>query len=408
MDLRSLALQLHKEKRGKIEVCSKVKIEKAEDLSLAYSPGVAEPCLEIKKDSSLVFDYTNKGNTVAVITDGTAVLGLGDLGPEAALPVMEGKAILFKTFAGIDAFPLCLNTKRVEEIVETVVRLAPTFAGINLEDISAPRCFAIEEAIGARLKIPVFHDDQHGTAVVCLAGLLNAIKVVGKSLDRIKIVINGAGAAGQAITKLLYTAGARRIKLCDLTGILHPKMAGINPYQKTLALLTNPEGEKGDLRSALRGADVFIGVSAAKILSGEMVKEMAPKAIIFAMANPEPEIDPEEAKWGGAAVVGTGRSDYPNQINNLLGFPGIFRGALDVRARKISEGMMLGAAKAIAGLISREQLSAARIIPGPFDQRVVPAVAFAVGARAIKEGLTELPITAERLKENLTNRFGAW
>ncbi len=408
MNLKSEALRLHEKNRGKIEICSKVKLGNAYDLSLAYSPGVAEPCREIQRDSSLVNKYTNKGNTVAVISDGTAVLGLGDIGPEAALPVMEGKAILFKAFAKIDAIPICLSTKNPEEIIETVIRLAPTFGGINLEDISAPRCFKIEEEIISRAEIPVFHDDQHGTGVVCLAGLLNALRVVDKKLNQVKIVINGAGSAGQAIAKLLWTAGARQIKLCDLNGILSPDLEGINSYQKTLAQLTNPEKVKGDLSSALKGADVFIGVSAANILSSDMVKGMAPKPVLFAMANPEPEISPEEAKKCGAAIIGTGRSDYPNQVNNILGFPGIFRGALDVQAKRISEGMMLAAANAIASLISRDELTSDYVIPSPFDQRVVPAVAYAVGVKAIEEGLTNISITKEDLKNNLIKKFGKW
>ncbi|NLW56712.1 MAG: NADP-dependent malic enzyme [Firmicutes bacterium] len=408
MDLRMAALNLHKSKRGKIEMRSKVKIEERYDLSLAYSPGVAEPCREISRDPSLAYEYTNKGNTVAVITDGTAVLGLGNIGPEAALPVMEGKALLFKEFADIDAFPLCLNTQKEEEIVETIARLAPSFAGINLEDISAPRCFSIEEKLDARLKIPVFHDDQHGTAVIVLAGLLNALRVVGKKIEEVKIVVNGAGAAGQAITRLLYKAGARRLRICDLPGILYPNLEGIDPHQRRLAELTNAEGEQGDLSFALQGADVLIGVSTGHIVTGEMVKAMAPRAIIFAMANPDPEIDPAEAKLNGAAIVGTGRSDQPNQINNLLGFPGIFRGALDVRAKKISEGMMMAAARAIAGLIKPEELSVDYVVPSPFDRRVVPVVALAVGVQALKEGLAGLALSVEELKAGLVERFGPW
>ena len=408
MGIDAEALRLHKERQGKIEIRSKVEINSPADLSLAYSPGVAAPCRAIQQDSSLVYDYTNKGNTVAVVTDGTAVLGLGDIGPEAALPVMEGKAILFKRFAGLDAVPLALNTTKVEEIVETVVRLAPNFAGINLEDIAAPRCFAIEEALRARLSIPVFHDDQHGTAVVCLAALLNALRVVGKELNRIKIVINGAGAAGQAITRLLYRAGARQLLLCDRQGILHPGMSGLNPYQEALAQLTNERGETGDLATALRNADVFVGVSAADLVSGAMVKTMAPRPVIFAMANPDPEISPEKAKRSGAAVVGTGRSDYPNQINNLLGFPGIFRGLLAVRATKVTEAMMLAAAQAIADLISLDELTADYIIPSPFDCRVVPAVAFAVGTEAIKTGIAAAAIDTDQLRASLREQFGPW
>lgn len=408
MGLDAEALRLHKEKQGKIEIRSKVAIENPADLSLAYSPGVAAPCRAIHRDVSLVYDYTNKGNTVAVVTDGTAVLGLGDIGPEAALPVMEGKAILFKRFAGLDAVPLALDTTDVEEIVETVVRLAPNFAGINLEDIAAPRCFAIEEALRDRLSIPVFHDDQHGTAVVCLAALLNALRVVGKELDQVKIVINGVGAAGQAIARLLYRAGARRLLLCDRQGILRPGMAGLNPYQEALALLTNERGEAGDLTAALHGADVLIGVSVANLVTGTMVKTMASRPVIFAMANPDPEINPEEAKRSGAAVVGTGRSDYPNQINNLLGFPGIFRGLLAVRATKVTEAMMLAAAKAIADLISKEELTADYIIPNPFDRRVVPAVAWAVGTEALKAGVSTAGISRDQLRAVLQEQFGTW
>lgn len=408
MGIDTEALRLHKENRGKIEMRSKVEINSPAELSLAYSPGVAAPCRAIHQEPSLVYDYTNKGNTVAVVTDGTAVLGLGDIGPEAALPVMEGKAILFKRFAGLDAVPLALNTTKVEEIVETVVRLAPNFAGINLEDIAAPRCFAIEEALRARLSIPVFHDDQHGTAVVCLAALLNALRVVDKELSRVKIVINGAGAAGQAIARLLYRAGARRLLVCDRRGIIYPGKAGMNPYQEDLAQMINPRGEQGDLATALRDADVFVGVSAANLVSGAMVKTMAPQPVIFAMANPDPEIRPEEAKESGAAVVGTGRSDYPNQINNLLGFPGIFRGLLAVRATKVTEAMMLAAAQAIAGLISPEELTTEYIIPNPFDRRVVPAVAWAVGTEALKAGVATIALEAKQLRVSLEEQFGPW
>ena len=383
-------------------------IENGTDLSLAYSPGVAAPCRAIQEKPSLVYDYTNKGNTVAVITDGTAVLGLGDIGPEAAIPVMEGKAILFKRFAQIDAFPLALDTTEVEEFVETVVRLAPNFAGINLEDIAAPRCFAIEEALNSRLQIPVFHDDQHGTAIVCLAALTNALRVVGKELSQVKIVINGAGSAGLAIARLLYQAGARRLRLCDRQGILFPGLAGTNPYQQAMAKLTNEQGETGDLASALQGADVFIGVSAANLVSGAMVKTMAAQPIIFAMANPDPEISPEMAKANGAIVVGTGRSDYPNQINNLLGFPGIFRGLLEVRATKVTEEMKLAAANALAELIGEEDLKADYIIPSPFDQRVVPAVAWAVGQEALKAGLSQANLDSDGLRTALRDRFGPW
>lgn len=408
MGITEEALRLHAQKQGKIEIRSKVPLENKTDLSLAYSPGVAAPCREIERDPSLVYTYTNKGNTVAVITDGTAVLGLGEIGPAAALPVMEGKAILFKHFARVDAIPLALDTTKVEEFVETVVRLAPNFAGINLEDIAAPRCFAIEEALSARLPIPVFHDDQHGTAVVCLAALTNALKVVGKALDQVKIVINGAGAAGLAIARLLYRAGARHLCLCNRQGILHPGMAGINPYQRAMAQLTNAEGKTGDLASALVGADVFIGVSAANLVSGSMVKSMAARPVVFAMANPDPEITPEAAKAGGAAVVGTGRSDYPNQINNLLGFPGIFRGLLAVRATKVTEEMKLAAAQALAGLVSPAELNADYIIPSPFDRRVVPTVAWAVGEAALRAGVGRTDLDAQGLRKILEEQFGQW
>lgn len=357
MSQRDDALKLHLEARGKIAVQSKVPVGNKTDLSLAYSPGVAEPCKEIANNPEDVFRYTNRGNLVAVVSDGTAVLGLGDIGPEAALPVMEGKAILFKNFADIDAFPLCLATRDVDEVVETVVRVAPTFGGVNLEDISGPRCFEIEKKLKERLEIPVFHDDQHGTAVVCSAGLFNGLKLAGIELNEAKIVVNGAGAAGHSITLLLWNAGARRIRVCDSKGILAPGNSSNNSYQENLAKLTNPEGEQGNLAQALRGANVFIGVSVGNIVSSEMVQSMAADPIIFSMANPIPEIMPDQALAAGAFLVGTGRSDYPNQINNLLGFPGIFRGALDVRARLITEGMKVAAAHAIAGLVEPEHLS---------------------------------------------------
>ena len=406
MDLRTAALNLHKSKRGKIEMRSKMRIEGRDDLSLAYTPGVAEPCRAINKDPSLAYEYTNKGNTVAVITDGSAVLGVGNIGPEAALPVMEGQALLFKSLRRSMLSALFKHSAGGGDHRDHCP------AGPGFADQSGgyfrTRCFKIEEELDARLGIPVFHDDQHGTAVIVLAGLLNALRVVGKKLETAKIVVNGAGAAGQAITRLLYRAGARRLRLCDLPGILYPHLEGIDPHQWRLAALTNAEGEQGDLRFALRGADVLVGVSAGRIVSGEMVRAMAPRAIIFAMANPEPEIDPAEAKHSGAAIVGTGRSDQPNQINNLLGFPGIFRGALDVRAKKISEGMMMAAAQAIAGLIKPDELSVDYVVPSPLDRRVVPAVAFAVGQQALQEGLAGLPLTAEQLKAGLIERFGPW
>lgn len=405
MGLREEALKLHKENAGKLEVVSKVQIRDAKDLSLAYSPGVAEPCKEIKANPDLAYQYTNRGNTVAVISDGTAVLGLGDIGPEASLPVMEGKAILFKTFADIDAFPICLATKAVDELVQAVKWLEPTFGGVNLEDISGPRCFEIEERLKKELKIPVFHDDQHGTAVICCAGLINALKVVGKEPERVKVVVSGGGAAGIAVSKMLINIGIipTNIKICDKDGILYPG-GTLNPYQEKMAVLTNPRGERGNLADALVGADAFIGVSAPGIVSQEMVRSMAPKAIIFGMANPVPEIMPGQALAAGAAVVGSGRSDMKNQINNLLGFPGIFRGTLDVRASEINEEMKLAATKAVAGLITKEELSAEYVIPQPFDRRVVPAVALAVAQAAMDTGVAGEPKTLNELKAGLIKR----
>lgn len=405
MGIREQALELHRINRGKLGTISKVQVKNSLDLSLAYSPGVAEPCKEIETNPVLVYQYTNRGNTVAVISDGTAVLGLGDIGPEAGLPVMEGKAILFKTFADIDAFPVCLATKAVDEVVQAVKWLEPTFGGINLEDISGPRCFEIEERLKKELKIPVFHDDQHGTAVICCAGLLNAIKVVGKEVEQVNVVVSGGGAAGIAITKMLINIGIipTNIKICDKNGILYPG-GTLNPYQEEMALLTNPRGERGGLADVLVGADVFIGVSAPGIVSQEMVRSMAPKAIIFGMANPVPEIMPDQALAAGAAVVGSGRSDMKNQINNLLGFPGIFRGTLDVRASEINNAMKLAATQAIVGLITKEELSAEYVIPQPFDRRVVPAVALAVAQAAMETGVAQEPKTLNELKTGLIKR----
>ncbi len=387
MDYNQLALEMHEKNRGKVSVVSKVKVENREDLSTAYTPGVAEPCRRIAANKDDVYRYTAKGNLVAVVSDGTAVLGLGDIGPEAAMPVMEGKAILFKEFADVDAFPICLATKDVDEIVRTVQLLAPTFGGVNLEDISAPRCFEIEKRLKETLDIPVFHDDQHGTAIVVSAGLLNALKLVGKRMEDVNIVINGAGSAGISIAKLLMLFGAGNIVLVDRQGALSVEEDWLNPAQRQMAEVTNRQNERGPLSEVIRGKDVFIGVSAPKIVTAEMVSTMAEDAIVFAMANPTPEIMPEEAARGGARVIATGRSDYPNQINNVLVFPGIFRGALDARATAITEGMKLAAARAIAAIVADEELREDYIIPGAFDKRVAAAVAQAVVDCARQEGV---------------------
>ena len=387
MDYNQLALEMHEKNRGKVSVVSKVKVENREDLSTAYTPGVAEPCRRIATNRDDVYRYTAKGNLVAVVSDGTAVLGLGDIGPEAAMPVMEGKAILFKEFADVDAFPICMATKDVDEIVRTVQLLAPTFGGINLEDISAPRCFEIEKRLKETLDIPVFHDDQHGTAIVVSAGLLNALKLVGKRMEDANIVINGAGSAGISIAKLLMLFGAGNIVLVDRQGALSVDEDWLNPAQRQMAEVTNRQNERGPLSEVIRGKDVFIGVSAPKIVTAEMVSTMAEDAIVFAMANPTPEIMPEEAARGGARVIATGRSDYPNQINNVLVFPGIFRGALDARATAITEGMKLAAARAIAAIVADEELREDYIIPGAFDKRVAAAVAQAVVDCARQEGV---------------------
>ena len=387
MDYNQLALEMHEKNRGKVSVVSKVKVENREDLSTAYTPGVAEPCRRIAANRDDVYRYTAKGNLVAVVSDGTAVLGLGDIGPEAAMPVMEGKAILFKEFADVDAFPICLATKDVDEIVRTVQLLAPTFGGINLEDISAPRCFEIEKRLKETLDIPVFHDDQHGTAIVVSAGLLNALRLVGKRMEDVNIVINGAGSAGISIAKLLMLFGAGNIVLVDRQGALSVEEDWLNPAQRQMAEVTNRHNERGPLSEVIRGKDVFIGVSAPKIVTAEMVSTMAEDAIVFAMANPTPEIMPEEAARGGARVIATGRSDYPNQINNVLVFPGIFRGALDARATAITEGMKLAAARAIAAIVADEELQEDYIIPGAFDKRVAAAVAQAVVDCARQEGV---------------------
>ena len=390
MNIYEESLKFHKDLKGKLEISSRVKIENEKDLSLAYTPGVAEPCREIHKDPSTAYLYTRKWNTVAVISDGTAVLGLGDIGPLASLPVMEGKSILFKEFAGVDAFPIVLDTKEVDEIVETVVRIAPTLGGINLEDISAPRCFEIEKKLKEKLHIPVFHDDQHGTAIIVLSGLINALKIVNKNIEDLKIVVNGAGSAGTAITKLLLSYGAKNIIVCDRDGALNRDTTYTNSYFTELSNITNPNNESGILKDVIKNADVFIGVSAPNIVSKEMVASMNTDAILFAMANPTPEIFPEDAKEAGAKVIGTGRSDFPNQINNVLAFPGIFRGALDVRATEINEEMKIAAAHAIANSVSDEELNPNYIIPKAFNLEVQKRVAEAVKDAAIKSGVATI------------------
>lgn len=390
MSIYDDALKFHEEKRGKLEILSRVEVKDASDLSLAYTPGVAQPCLEIQKDPNKAYIYTRKWNTVAVISDGTAVLGLGDIGPMASLPVMEGKSVLFKTFGDVDAIPIVLDTKDTDEIVETIVRIAPTFGGINLEDISAPRCFEIEERLKERLDIPVFHDDQHGTAIVTLAALLNSIKVVNKKLEDLKVIVNGAGSAGVAITKLLLSSGIKNIILCDRTGAIFNGRENLNSSKSEMALITNPNKEQGSLKDVLRNSDVFVGVSAPDTLNEELVKSMNKDAIIFAMANPIPEIFPEDAKKAGARVVGTGRSDFPNQINNILAFPGIFRGALDVRASNINEEMKLAAAYAIANSVMENELNEDNVMPKSFDRDVQVKVAEAVKAAAIKTGVARI------------------
>lgn len=383
------SLELHEKNHGKVEVISKVKVENREDLSLAYTPGVAEPCRKIHANPDDVYKYTAKGNLVAVVSDGTAVLGLGDIGPLAGMPVMEGKSILFKEFANVDAFPICLDTKDVDEIVETVKRIAPCFGGINLEDISAPRCFEVEARLKKELDIPVFHDDQHGTAIVVCAGLINALKVVGKKMEDIRVVINGAGSAGISICKLILQFGVGDVVLVDRQGALCPGEEWMNPAQKAMAEVTNKDHQRGLLAEIIKNKDVFIGVSAPNLVTAEMVKTMAKDPIIFAMANPTPEIMPDVAKAGGARVVATGRSDFPNQINNVLVFPGIFRGALDVRATDITEEMKLAASRAIASLITPEELNEEYIIPSPFDKRVCTVVAKEVGRVAREQGIAK-------------------
>lgn len=390
MDKKEFALKQHEAWAGKIEVVSRAKVETPEELSVAYTPGVAEPCLKISENVDLSYTYTRRHNTVAVITDGTAVLGLGDIGPEAGMPVMEGKCVLFKEFGDVDAFPLCIRSKDVDEIVNTVKLLAGSFGGVNLEDISAPRCFEIERKLKECCDIPIFHDDQHGTAIVVLSGIINGLKVVGKNKEDCKVVVNGAGSAGIAITKLLLKYGFTDVTMCDINGIITKQSEKLTSEQKLMAELTNPEQKTGKLSDALKGADVFVGVSAPNIVSQEMVASMNENAILFAMANPVPEIMPDKAKEAGAAVVGTGRSDFPNQINNVLAFPGVFRGALDVRASDINDEMKLAAAHAIAGLITDEERNAEYIIPSPFDKRVVKVVAEAVAKAAKETGVARI------------------
>jgi malate dehydrogenase (oxaloacetate-decarboxylating) len=401
-NLREEALKMHKEHQGKVGIYSKVSVSNGKDLSLAYSPGVAEPCLDIHADESKVYDYTSKGNLVAVVSNGTAVLGLGHIGPKAAMPVMEGKAVLFKSFADVDAFPICLATTDTEEIIRTVQLLEPTFGGVNLEDIAAPQCFEIEERLRKTCNIPVFHDDQHGTAIVTAAGLLNALKLNHKKIEDIRVAVNGAGAAGVAIVKLMLRMGVKDVILCDTKGIIYEgRPFGMNPFKDEMAKITNREKKQGTLADALVGADVFVGVSAAGAVTKEMVRSMHRDPVIFAMANPVPEIMPDDAKEAGALVIGTGRSDFPNQVNNVLAFPGIFRGALDVRAKEINEEMKIAAVNAIAGLISDEELNADYVIPDPFDPRVAAHVAAAVAFAAMETEVAQRIVNVEDIKKRL-------
>ena len=390
MDPKELALIKHKEWQGKIEVTPRCEVESMEQLAIAYTPGVAQPCLEIEKDTDLSYIYTRRSNLVAVVTDGSAVLGLGNIGPEAGMPVMEGKCVLFKRFGNVDAFPLCIKSNDVDTIVDTVALLEGSFGGVNLEDISAPRCFEIEKKLKERCSIPIFHDDQHGTAVVVLAGIINALKLVDKKIEDIEVVVSGAGAAGIAITKLLMQTGLKNVILCDRTGAIYEGRDNLNPIKAEMAKVSNRLGKKGGLGDVIEGADVFIGVSGPGILTKEMVAKMADKPIVFAMSNPIPEITPEEAKEAGVAIMATGRSDYPNQINNVLAFPGIFRGALDVRASDINEEMKLAAAYAIAGIVTDDDRSAEYIIPDSFNEKVKPAVAKAVADAARKTGVARI------------------
>ncbi len=391
MDYAKESLRLHEKWKGKIEVIATVPVETKEDLSLAYTPGVAEPCLAIQKDIEKSYDLTRRHNMCLVVTDGSAVLGLGNIGPEAGMPVMEGKCVLFKSFGDVDAFPLCIHSQDVDTIVETVYQISGSFGGVNLEDISAPRCFEIERKLKERCDIPIFHDDQHGTAVITLAGLMNALKVVGKNLEDLKVVMNGAGSAAIAISKLLLSSGVKDITLCDRTGAVYEgRQKGMNPVKEEMAKVTNLDKVEGTLADVIKGADVFIGVSAPGVVTTEMVKTMAKDPIIFACANPTPEIFPDDAKAGGAAVVATGRSDFPNQVNNVLAFPGIFRGTFDVRASDINDEMKIAASRALSGLISDDELTPDYILPEPFDKRVGPAVAKAVAQAARDSGVARI------------------
>jgi malate dehydrogenase (oxaloacetate-decarboxylating) len=398
------ALEYHRRRRGKISVMAKTPLFDRKDLSLAYSPGVAEPCNAIAAEPSEVFKYTNKGNTVAVVTDGTSVLGLGDIGPEAGLPVMEGKAVLLKMLAGVDGYPICLKTKDVDEIVRTVMALEPSFGGFNLEDISAPRCFEIERRLKEKLSVPIMHDDQHGTAIVTLAGLMNALRVVGKGIGNVKVVFNGAGAAAIACAKFYLGAGVTDLIMCDTKGTLFEgRKDGMNPYKEEMAKVTNKRMVKGSLADALIGADVFVGLSVGNVVTADMIRSMADDPIVFACANPIPEIMPEKAKSAGAKVIATGRSDYPNQINNVLGFPGIFRGSLDVQAKEINEKMKMAAAFAIAALVRDDELDEEHILPEPLNPYVASAVASAVAEAAMKSGVARKNVKAGEVAQNLRN-----
>ena len=407
LSTKEKALKLHRENHGKLEIVSKVPVKTKEDLSLAYTPGVAEPCLKIKENYDDIYEYTSKGNMVAVVTNGTAVLGLGDIGAGAGLPVMEGKAVLFKAFAGVDAFPICLNSKNVDEIVNTVKIMEPSFGGINLEDIKAPECFEIEKRLKEEMNIPVFHDDQHGTAIVVLAAVINALKLTKRTMENVKVVVNGAGSAGISVAKLLMSAGIRNITMVDRFGILEESEDWMNDAQREMAKVTNKAHLKGTLEDAIKGADMFIGVSAPKVLTKEMVSTMAKDSIVFAMANPIPEIFPDEAKEGGALVAGTGRSDYPNQVNNLLAFPGIFRGALDVRATDINEEMKIAAAYGIANLISEDKLNPDYVIPNATDLKIAPKVAAFVAKAAIETKVAKRDdITPEMVEKHTKDLLG--